>query len=202
MTNFRARFDAFPPALEALGSWTDMGPDTRRLICHWHLQLSDPLYRAFTGEYLVERHGRVPAGVSHAPVVTWVGQEGGARWNMGTKIQFASKLLSSAFAAGLVTSTRDPRPVCFPRVDNGALAYLLHLLRQVTFGGSLLENPYLASVGLRGAGLEDRLKTLPGMRFRRQGDLLDFGWLYPDLAAWAEATVDGRRPQACAGGAM
>ncbi|MGA7979109.1 MAG: hypothetical protein WCA32_02665 [Chromatiaceae bacterium] len=78
MTNFRARFDAFPPALEALGIWTDMDPDTRRLICHWHLQLSDPLYRAFTGEYLVERHGRVPGEVSHAPVVTWVGQEGGA----------------------------------------------------------------------------------------------------------------------------
>ena len=201
MTNFRARFDAFPPALGALGMWTNMDPDMRRLICHWHLQLSDPLYRAFTGQYLVERYHRIPAEVSHTPVVGWVGQQGGDRWNMSTKIQFASKLLSSAFSVGLITSSRDPRPVHYPRVDNGALTYLMYLLHNVDFEGTLLENPYLASVGLSGSGLEDRLKALPGMRFRRQGDLLDFGWLYPDLADWAEANV-AEHPRACAGGAV
>jgi len=32
-----------------------MEPEARRVICHWHLQLTDPLYRSFTGGYLAER---------------------------------------------------------------------------------------------------------------------------------------------------
>ena len=55
LTTLRARFDAFPEALPVLHSWEEMSPDTRRLVCHWHLQLSDPLYRRFTGEYLPAR---------------------------------------------------------------------------------------------------------------------------------------------------
>ena len=42
LANMRARFDAFPAALEVLHRWPHMAPDTRRLICHWHLQLADP----------------------------------------------------------------------------------------------------------------------------------------------------------------
>jgi hypothetical protein len=58
LANMHARFDAFPNALHVLQRWPHMSPDTRRLVCHWHLQLSDPLYRAFTGAYLVQRHER------------------------------------------------------------------------------------------------------------------------------------------------
>jgi hypothetical protein len=47
LANLRARFDAYPEALVVLHAWRDMTPDTRVLVCHWHLQLSDPLYRAF-----------------------------------------------------------------------------------------------------------------------------------------------------------
>ncbi len=187
LANFRARFDAFPFALQALGAWGDMDPRARRLVCHWHLQLSDPLYRRFTGDYLVERRQRLPAEVSHGPVVTWVSEQDARRWNMSTKVQFASKLLSSALAAGLIGAIRDPRPLVVPRVDDLSLVYLLYLLRSVRIEGTLLANPYLASLGLAGSELEQRLKTLPGLRFRRQGDLIDFGWVYPDLAAWSEA---------------
>ena len=35
----------------------------------------------------------------------------------------------------------------------------------------------------------DRLRRLPGLAFRRQGDLTDFGWRYPDLRAWADASL-------------
>ena len=47
--------------------------------------------------------------------------------------------------------------------------------------------------------LEQRLRTLPALRFRRQGDLVDFGWQYPNLIDWASATVLAVRP-ALAGG--
>jgi hypothetical protein len=164
-----------------------MSPDTRRIICHWHLQLADPLYRAFTGGYLVNRRTGPRAEVSRDLVVNWVGEQGPGRWTLSTRIQFASKLLSAAFSAGLVASNRDPRPIVVPRVGDDALEYLLYLLREVQFEGTLLNNPYAASVDLQGPALENRLRHLPGMAFRRQGDLLEFGWRYADLDAWANA---------------
>jgi len=63
----------------------------------------------------------------------------------------------------------------------------MYFLRGVEFEGSLLDNPYARSVGLDGRFLEDRLADLPGLRVQRQGDLVDFTWAYPDLAAWGDA---------------
>lgn len=189
LANFRARFDAYPEALRVLHAWIDMDPDTRRLICHWHLQLSDPLYRAFTGEALVERRLSARPELTRAVVIAWVSDHGPARWTMATRIQFASKLLSAALATGLVATNRDPRPLLWPRISDDALTYLLYLLRGIDFAGTLLVNPYLASVGLEGDLLAARLRCLTALAFRRQGALLDFGWRFTDLSAWAAATI-------------
>jgi len=74
----------------------------------------------------------------------------------------------------------------------------MYLLRGVRFAGTLLENQYLASVGLQGSTLEDKLRGLTALRFRRQGDLIDFGWRYTNLEDWASA-VHSARPQARVG---
>ncbi|XHM63350.1 hypothetical protein ACE6JH_23545 [Streptomyces nigra] len=195
LTNMRARFSAFPSALAVLHSWQHMSPETRRAICHWHLQLTDPLYRRFTGSYLVTRRSGPRPEVTRDLVVAWVGQQGPGRWMMSMRIQFASKLLSAAYSAALVTSNRDPRPIGMPRVPDEALEYLMYLLRETEFEGSLLDNPYTSSVGLEGAILEERLRGLPGLAFRRQGDLIDFGWRHHDLRMWADVNLrsDERR---------
>ena len=189
LSNFRARFDAFPAALRVLHQWHEMDPGARRLICHWHLQLSDPLYREFTGVALPARRASARPELTRALVLAWVEEHVPERWTMATKIQFASKMLSGAFAAGLVTTNRDPRPLAWPRVDDDALTYLLYLLREIDFAGTLLDNPYLASVGLDGDLLAARLRSLSALEFRRQADLVDFGWRFPDLSTWALATV-------------
>ena len=62
-----------------------------------------------------------------------------------------------------------------------------HLLRGVSFDGTMTDNPYLASVGLVGPVLEDRLRSLAGVSFSRMGDLIEFHWKAPDLMTWAEA---------------
>ncbi|TVQ94625.1 MAG: DUF1819 domain-containing protein [Deltaproteobacteria bacterium] len=188
LINLRARFDAYPQALAALHHWPDMNPDTRSVICHWHLQLTDPLYRAFTGDLLVERRGSLRPEVTRDVVVGWVSEQGPERWTLPTRIQCASKLLSSAYAAGLVGSNRDPRPIALPRVPDDALTYMLYLLREVDYEGELLDNPYLRSVGLDGRVLDDRLRGLSALRFQRQADLVDFGWQYPSFSAWAQAS--------------
>ena len=186
LTNFRARYDAFPPSLDVLHHWHDMDPVTRAVIGHWHLQLADPLYRAFTGEFLVERRMALRSEVTRDLVVSWVSQHGRERWTMATRIQIASKLLSCAFAAGLVATSRDPRPLVFPRISDDALTYLLYLLRSVEIEGALLDNPYLKSVGLEGGFLQEQLRDLRGLDYSRQGDLHDYGWRYPDLLSWAQ----------------
>ena len=189
LRNMRARFDAFPQALSVLHRWREMEPDTRRVICHWHLQLADPLYRRFTGTFLAERREEARPGLTRDRVVTWVARQDADRWNASTRIQFASKLLSAASAAGLVATTRNPRELSLPRVPDEALAYLLHLLRGVDYQGTLLDNPYLGSVGLGGAALSDRLRRLSDVGFRQQGDLVDLDFDHADLAAWADATL-------------
>ncbi len=204
LSNMRARFDAFPACLPVLAGWAQMPPSTRALLCHWHLQLSDPLYRAFTDGFLCARRASLRPTVSHDVVVAWVGDQGRPSWTAATRVQFASKLLSSAASAGLIGSTHDARPLTLPRVDDDALTYLLYLLRGVDFEGTLTDNPYLRSVGLTdlrsggptlaGQPLDERLRGLPALRFRRQGALVDLGWVWPDLGAWAAATVCAAPP--------
>ncbi|TNF28013.1 MAG: DUF1819 domain-containing protein [Deltaproteobacteria bacterium] len=191
LANMRGRFDAFPEALSVLRRWRTMPTDTRRLVCHWHLQLADPLYRRFTGAWLPAR--RALGNVSRDPVVAWVDAQAPGRWTTTTRVQFASKLLGAAAAAGLIEGgqgTAGPRALLAPRVPDEALAYLLHALRGVHFAGTLVDNPYLESVGLVGPALDDRLRTLGAVTLRRLGDSLDVHWAYPDLAAWAAATLD------------
>jgi hypothetical protein len=187
LANFRARFAEFPSALRVLHNWSDMAPDTRKLICHWHVQLTDPLYRSFTGDYLLERRAHSRVQITRDLVIAWIGKHGAERWTTSTRIQFASKLLSCVYSAGLVSSNRDPRPLTLPRVSDDALGYIIYLLRRVEFAGTLLDNPYLASVGLSGTYLEERLRTFPGMQFRRQANLIDFGWRHEDLDEWWNA---------------
>ena len=189
LASFRTRFDAFPAALSVLRRWTEMEPDTRRLICHWHLQLSDPLYRAFTGNFLVQRRDLPRSDITQELAIRWTEQQAPGRWSPSTLMQFGSRLLSCAHGAGLVTAIHDPRPLAFPRVEAPALGYLMYLLRGVDFAGTLLDNPYTASVGLSGRILEERLRSLPGMSFRRQGALVDFSWSHDDLAVWAARGV-------------
>lgn len=186
--NFDARFAAFPHALAALSAWPDIDRQTRVLVCHWHVQLSDPLYRAFTGEHcpLAREGGRT---LSRDSVLRWVrSQDPQDRWGPATQAQFASKLLSCAHAAGLVTRIKDPRPLATPRVTSAALGYLLYVLRGVSFAGSLHDNPYLRSVGLVGGILDDRLRGLPGVAMRRIADLVELTFDHDSPVEWVRAT--------------
>ena len=187
ISTFGERFDPFPGALEALRRFVGADPVTRQIVCHFHVQLSDPIYRAFTGHFLVQRRGLRSPTLDRDAALRWLRDEHPARWSAATEVQFASKLLSAASEAGLVTAKKDPRTVLLPKVTDMALGYLLYSLRGIRLEGTLLENPYFASLGLTEGFLEQRLRALSSVTFRRMGDLLDFEWAYPTLTAWAEA---------------
>jgi len=188
LASFVPRYDVFPSALRVLQSWSSMDLASRQAVCHWHLQLSDPIYRRFTSECLVQRRAAREPKVDRNAVLRWVKSEYPNRWSEATCVQFASKLLSAALEAGLV-SRRDPRTLSFPPIPNLTLAYLLYLLREVKFEGSLTSNPYLVSVGIDADTLAQRARTLPGVKLRRMMGLVEFDWAYPDLAAWAAGEI-------------
>jgi hypothetical protein len=189
LANFVDRYDPFPDALAVLQRWRSMDAATRQVVCHWHLQLSDPLYRRFTGKFLVERRALRDPKVDRDVAHRWVKNEFPDRWSEATTVQFASKLLSAASEAGVVSPKRDPRTLLLPKVTDLALGYLLHVLRGTRFEGTLTENPYLASVGLTEGFLDQRLRALPGITFRRMAHLTEFEWEAETLTAWAEATL-------------
>jgi hypothetical protein len=189
LASLAKRYDAFPEALEVLRRWRSMDALTRQLVCHWHLQLSDPLYRRFTGQLLVDRRNLRDPKVDRDVVLRWLKSEVPGRWSEATAVQIAGKLLSAASQAGLVSPKRDPRTLLVPKVPDAALAYLLHLLRSVRFAGTITDNPELASVGLVEGFLDQRLRTLPGLTFRRLGPVTELEWAFPTLTAWAEATL-------------
>lgn len=187
---FRLRFGAYPQALEVLRMWTDIDRDSRNAVCHWHVQLTDPLYRAFSGELLPELRMRGRGDVGREAVLRWIEDlDRERRWSAATRVGFASKLMSVAHAAGLLETTRDPRPIVTPKVSGRAVAYLMYLLRSVRFEGRVHDNPYLRSVGLEGGLLDDRLRTAPGIELRRVGDVVELDWRYPGLLGWAHHTL-------------
>ncbi len=186
------RFDPTPDALAALRSWSHIPADTRVLVCHWHMQFSDPVYRAFTGTYLAQRRADARATVDRDQVERWVHATWGERWAAVTRLKFAGNLLTTAGEAGLVAGRTNPRRIVTPRVPDEALAYLLHLLREVSVEGGFLDNPYLASVGLDAAVLPARLASLRGVRFQKLGDVVDLEWAEPNLRAWAGRVEEAR----------
>ncbi|MBI2378671.1 MAG: DUF1819 domain-containing protein [Deltaproteobacteria bacterium] len=189
LSNFAERYDAYPDALGALRGWTGMDAPTRQLICRWHLQLSDPMYRSFTGTFLVERRAMRDPRLDRDVVLRWVKTTYPDKWAEATYVQYASKLLSASIAAGLVSSTRNAHAPLFPKVTDLALAYLMRVLQQTQFEGTQLDNPYLRSVGLTDAFLDQRLSKLDGLEYRRMGALFELHWAQPTLSAWAEATL-------------
>jgi hypothetical protein len=201
LANFVSRYDTHPAALATLRRWSGlpqghpaaMDPATRRLLCHWHLQLADPIYRAFTGTFLPERRLEVASGLDRDVVLRWVQRTFPERWAAVTCVQFASKLLSAASEAGLVSAPPDPRKFLLPVISDRALGYLLVLLRGLRVEGTLLDNAYLRSVGLRpGDGtLEPRLRALPGLSYRRMAELTDLEFTARDLLGWADLALGG-----------
>lgn len=177
-----SRFDPFPDALEVLRGWNDMSDATKRLVCHWHVQLTDAVYRRFTGELLPELRGPEGAIITRELVADWIESAAPGRWADSTKLKYAGNLLTTAAEAGLVSQPSRERILLVPVVPDDALAYLLHLIREVEFAGTLAGNPYLRSVAVQNDVLEEALARLAG---RSDDGGFDLGWMSKTIQDWA-----------------
>jgi hypothetical protein len=180
-----SRYDPFPAALAVLRDWPDISPEIRNLVSHWHVQLTDPVYRRFAGELLVAKRGSDAPRLSREATGAWLKKPAPNRWSEPTVLKYAGNLLTTAAQAGLVSKPSRERQILLPNVPDDALSYLLHLLRGVDFEGPLVDNAYLSSMGLRGHALRQRLSALPGVTPRRSGNALKLDFEADSLSAWA-----------------
>lgn len=190
LANFAHRYDRSASAIATLHRWKGMDLHTRRNVCHWHLQWSDPLYRDFTGELLIERRNHVKPIIDRSIAFRWLKERFADRWSDATTVQIASKLLAAAGEVGLLSKAqRGERTLVVPTVSDQALTYWLYFLRETHFDGTLWDNRYLRSVGLTDAYCDQRLRSLTALTYRRMGQLVEIDWTYANLTAWAEATL-------------
>lgn len=184
LANMVERFDAFPEALGLLQRLGSVPATLRPWICHLHLQLSDPIYRRFSGEFLPRRREEGYAGVDRGVAARWVESVAPERWSTTTSVKFASNLLSATAEAGLLKGRTDPRKLTVSGVPDAAVGYALYLLRTVEFEGTLSDNPYLRSLGIDVTLFPLAMSRVPGISFRAIGSVQEVDWRYPSLAAW------------------
>ena len=137
----------FPyPARKLLGFQPRAGSGQNALICHWHLQLNDPLYRHYTSHYLLGCWSGPTTSVTLDGTEQWVRQRASAReWKANTRRRMASGLMSAATEAGLMSKTgREERELKLPSVQSSDRDYLKQL---ILLAGVENADPYLASVG-------------------------------------------------------
>lgn len=180
------RFDAFPAALTALRLWQPPREVTQ-WICHFHIQLADPIYRRFSGEYLPARRGQGYANVDRESVARWIQETWPGRWAPVTAMKFGGNMLATAFEAGLVKERRDPRHLVWPHPPVQAVEYLLYLLREVSIAAPILHSPYIRAIAPDAEDSTELLRPLQAVGINGFGDARSFRWSYPDLLSWAQA---------------
>lgn len=181
---FGLRFKAFPPALANLKAWDPVDLQDRRWVCHWHLQLADPLYRRFTQDYLTGRMQHPEPSVTKRSALEWLDKTAPGNRSVVTSERLVSGLVSSVSEAGFCSGTQSTRPLSVPHVSNAALAYLLYTLNGLDFEGSLFKNPYLESAQLLGEGLLFRVQKLPGFTYRKSANVSQLDWPAPTFIEW------------------
>jgi hypothetical protein len=189
LVNMVERFDAFPEALSLLRSLGFIPAMLRPWICHLHLQLSDPIYRRFSGEFLPSRRSEGYSSVDRGIAARWVESVAPDRWSTTTSIKFAANMLSTAAEAGLVQGNKDPRRLSVTGVPDAAVGYALYLLRTVDYQGTLSENPYLASLGIDAPMFAQVMARIPGIHFRAIGGVQEVDFRYPTLTAWGSENL-------------
>lgn len=184
MGDMLERFDAFPEALSLLRALGAVSTSMRRWICHVHTQLADPIYRRFTGELLPERRAYGQVTIDREIVARWVDGQYPGRWQSSTALKFGANLLATAFEAGLVAERRDPRRLTTSTAPDVLVGYLVYLLRNVRFEGTLTDNPYLRSLGVTPDVFPHVAIRIPGIRFNELAGVAELTFTEPSLVEW------------------
>ena len=194
MTGLFRRFGEYPKLTKILQQWIDAGIEHYdfRLICHLHIQLSDPYYRWLTGEYLPDREqsnlGEFNADLIHVDFAKQSTKE----LKANTSQRLLKNLIRSADECGLLSGTVNKKIEC-PIVSTKFFAYIIYVLQEFSFPMSELpESPYIKSV----CHDEEKLKRLliEGQRlgwweFNWDMNMFTLSPKYMGIESWYEAAA-------------
>jgi hypothetical protein len=173
----------FTGAITDLRVWDPAEKADRCWVCHFHLQLTDPLYRQFTAHYLSHRLERAQPNIEKLSALRWLNQLAPNKWAVATAERLVSGLVSALNEAGFSRGRSSPRDIVIPPLSNESLAYLLFLLKNSEFEGSILSNPYLKTTYL-GEDLERRLTELPGFDYQHNDEGGTLKWKVDSFLDW------------------
>lgn len=137
--------------LPALKSWKPEQESQSALVCHWHLQWSDPLYRAFCTDFWVSRWASPESTIDNHAVQGWLEKRGNhADWSPSTTRRLASGLLSAATDAGLCKGAgKNLRELRVLQASPSSLDYLKAFLSQQSQDQRpVSEDPYLCGISI------------------------------------------------------
>lgn len=121
----------FPGPIRAvLQRWKPELLGQEPIVCHWHLQLTDPLYRGFTFGFLLPRWSIGSDELGLDQVQDWLRRRKGSdKWSPATLRRLASGLFSAATEAGLLAlAGRSQRTLKKPQVNAQSIEYLFAVL--------------------------------------------------------------------------
>ncbi len=167
---------------EELLAWDPEDAQDRAWVCHWHLQRTDIIYRQFTDQYVCELLKSDDPVLDKSSTLEWLHTLAPGRWNGSTADRLATGLISSLSEAGYCDVTPLPRPLAAPVLSDHALAYLLYLLKRMTFEGSLLDNPYIRSSASE-SSLKQRLQQLPNFDAESANNS-NLQWTHDSFTSW------------------
>lgn len=176
----------FAHSLNELKAWNPVEQADKRWICHFHLQFSDPLYRRFSTDYLIQCLQKSPPSVDSTSAQTWINAYYPKRWAGSTATRLSSGLLSSLREAGFCQGRRTPWLLQAPWVSDQALAYIVYFLRRARYEQTFWENSYFFSLSL-GADIERRLLNLPYFTYHKVGQTRSLELKYVSFLKWLEA---------------
>lgn len=144
------RFTQFPDLIQVIKNWMNKGLENHdfKLICHFHIQLSDPFYRWATGDYFYERYKDGFDDIS-SPILTKKLEEQFKNLKTLTTQSYnriSRGILSSARDTGILKGKAD-KSFNTPLVSIEFLGYVIYSLQKFDFPFSELPNsPYIKSI--------------------------------------------------------
>jgi hypothetical protein len=191
---FHQRFGQYTSILKTLKGWLEYELEAHdfRLICHLHIQLTDPLYRWVTGTYMPQRYAEGYDEITTMVTFRQIQENGGESFSPPSLNKLSSCILSAARDNGLLKG-KAKKSFDRPLVSVTFLGYLIHVLRLFQFPLSdLPTSPYIQSV------VRDSTQLRPLLLEGQRRGWWEFNWgqqlfsitpRFDDLQSWYQEAI-------------
>lgn len=190
------RFGQFSLMTKVLKSWLNKGLDNHdfKLICHFHIQLTEPFYRWATGQYFSQRYNEAYDDIPSTVLAKQLEKAFMKEKDLSSQSyqRLAIGILSTARDLGLLKG-KAQKLFAKPLVSIEFLGYLIYTLQHFMFPfAELPSSPYIQSI-LRD---ESQLKRL--LTEGQRKNWWEFNWdhglfsLYPkfsDIEQWYKEAI-------------